>query len=221
MPQPLRTAFDREFAEIQNDLVRMSQMVDRAIEQALQALYDSNQELAKAVVAQDQEVNELRFQIEEACLTLIATQQPAASDLRAVVGVMHVVVNLERIGDHAAGIGKVVGMMEGEVLFSDLKIIPQMGELARKMLADSFQAFLKRDAAWARQIAQQDEGMDELYQQAFHRLMETMVKTSAEITRSTYLMWIAHNLERIADRATNIAEQAIFKTTGRWEELNF
>lgn len=220
MTQLLRSAFDREFTAIQEDLVRMSQLVDRAIEQGLQALYDRNQELAEAVVAQDQEVNELRFAIEEACLTLMATQQPAARDLRAVVAVMHVVVDLERIGDHAAGIAKIVRKIEGEPLATNLRKIPQMSELARKMLADSIQAFLKRDAAWARQIAQQDEGMDQLYQEAFHRLVETMVNTSAEITRSTYLMWIAHNLERIADRATNIAEQAIFTTTGSWQELN-
>jgi phosphate transport system protein len=221
MPQPLRSAFDREFGVIQEDLIRMSQMVDRAIEQALQALYDRDIQLAHAIVSQDQEINNLRFEIEEACLTLMATQQPAARDLRAVVAAMHVVVDLERIGDHAAGIAKVVGMLEDEPLISNLKKIPQMGELARKMLAESIQAYLNRDANWAVQIAKQDEGMDRLYQEAFHRLVETMVETSAEITRSTYLMWIAHNLERIADRSTNIAEQAIFATTGSWQELNY
>lgn len=214
-----RSTFDREFTAIQDELVRMSQMVDEAIGNSIQALLERDLKLAESVISGDEAVNQLRFKIEEDCLTLIATQQPAAGDLRAVVAAMHMVVEIERMGDHAAGIARTVLRMEDPML-KTLKKIPRMAELSRKMLTDCVQAFIGRDATWAREIAAQDSEMDLLYRSVFDRLMEDMAKKPETITCGTYLMWCAHNLERIADRVTNIAERIIFMRTGSFQELN-
>lgn len=216
----LRSTFDREFGEIQQMLLELGKMLDWAIEQSMIALKHTNQELAQQVIDQDERVNEVRFKIEEACLTLIATQQPAASDLRAVIAAIHIAVEMERMGDHAAGIAKTVILMSEEPLLKTIKKIPKMAELSRQMLADCLQAYVQRDADWARRIASQDEEMDLLYRAVFDRLIEIMAKKPDLITRATYLSWTAHNLERIADRVTNIAERIIFMATGDVKELN-
>ena len=219
MTSVLRSTFDREFDEICADLVKMAQMIDWAIENALKALVERDHQLAEQVRANDEQVNAVRFKVEEACLVTIATQQPAAGDLRAVITAMHLAVEMERIGDYAAGIAKTVILMEEEPLLKTLKKIPRMGELSRQMLADSIQAFLKRDVAWAQEIASHDDELDELYRSVFNKLVEKMAKEPELVTRATYLMWCAHNLERIADRVTNIAERIIFMTTGSLREL--
>jgi phosphate transport system protein len=216
----LRSTFDREFGEIQQMLLELGKMLDWAIEQSMIALKHTDQELAQQIIGQDERVNEVRFKIEEACLTLIATQQPAASDLRAVIAAIHIAVEMERMGDHAAGIAKTVILMSEEPLLKTIKKIPRMAELSRQMLADCLQAYVQRDAEWARQIASRDEEMDLLYKAVFDRLIEIMAKKPELITRATYLSWTAHNLERIADRVTNIAERIIFMATGDVKELN-
>ncbi len=216
----LRTAFDREFKDIEQTLLEMGSMLDWAIERSMSALKDANQELAQEIIERDERVNELRYKIEEACLTLIATQQPAASDLRAVIAVIHIAVELERMGDHAAGIAKTVILMSEEPLLKTIKKIPKMAELSRQMLADCLQAYVQRDANWARRIASKDAKMDQLYKSVFDRLIVIMAKKTELIPRATYLSWTAHNLERIADRVTNIAERIIFMATGDVKELN-
>ena len=220
MTQGLRATYDREYDEICQDLVLMGQKVENAIEQAMTALVESDILLAKEVITSDEQINHLRFKIEEACLVLIATQQPTASDLRSVVAVMHIVIELERMGDHAAGIAKAVTKMEEEPMLKTLKKIIKMADLSEKMLQDCLQAFVKRDSTWARQIAAQDTEMDDLYRSVFDKLVAIMAENKKLITRATYLLWCAHNLERIADRVTNIAEQVIFMTTGDMGELN-
>jgi phosphate transport system protein len=220
MTQSLRATFDREFQAVCDDLLLMSQQVGWAIEHAMYALKERDLTVAEAVIAGDDQINHLRFKIEEACITLIATQQPAASDLRAIIAVMHMVVEIERMGDHAAGIAKTVALMSQEPLAKPLKKIPKMGDLSRQMLADCIQAFFKRDTDWAREIAAQDAKMDHMYRDVFERLLKIMAKKPELIARATYLMWCAHNLERIADRVTNIAEQIIFMLTGDMSELN-
>jgi phosphate transport system protein len=214
-----RTAFDREYGQICDELVKMSQMVDWAIEKALEALVEHDHKLAEQVVENDAQVNAMRFQIEEACLVAIATQQPAASDLRAVIAATHVAVEMERMGDYARGIAKTVILMEEEPLLKTFKKYPRMAELSRRMLAESIQAFLKRDAAWAQEIAAKDAEVDELYQSLFHKLVDTMAKEPKLVARATYMIWAAHNLERIADRVTNIDERIIFMTTGNLQEI--
>ncbi len=216
----LRSTFDREFGEIQETVLEMGSLLDWAIEHSMGALKHTDQEQAQQVIAQDENVNALRYKIEEACLTLIATQQPAASDLRSVIATIHIAVEMERMGDHAAGIAKTVILMHEEPLLKTIKKIPKMAELSRQMLANCLQAYIQRDADWAHRIAAQDADMDQLYKAVFDRLIEIMAKKPELITRATYLSWTAHNLERIADRVTNIAERIIFMTTGDVKELN-
>jgi phosphate transport system protein len=216
----LRSTFDREFSAIQQTLLEMGSMLDWAIERSIFSLKHADQEQAQTIIEKDERVNELRYKIEEACLTLIATQQPAASDLRAVIAAMHIAVEMERMGDHAAGIAKTVILMSEEPLLKTIKKIPKMAELSRQMLADCLNAYIQRDADWARRIAAQDAEMDQLYKAVFDRLIEIMAKKTELIPRATYLSWTAHNLERIADRVTNIAERIIFMTTGDVKELN-
>jgi phosphate transport system protein len=220
MPEGLRATFDRAFLSIQEDTVRMREKVDLAIAQSLESLRERDRELAQAIIDEDQAVNDLRFKIEEACLALIATQQPAATDLRAVIAIMSIVVDMERMADHATGIAKTVLRMGDEPLLKPLIDIPRMVELAREMLREAVQALIDRDARKAKLIASRDDEMDDLYFAIFDELVEIMAENPGAVERATYLLWCGHNLERIGDRVTNIAERVIFVTTGDMEELN-
>ncbi len=215
-----RATLDQEARAINDDLLRMQKLVDQAILRSVDSLKRRDQTLAQQVIDEDVEINDLRFKIEEACLSLIATQQPAASDLRSVIAAMHMVVEMERMADHATGIAKTVIMMGDEALLKPLVDIPKMAELARDMLRDSLQAYKERDAEKARQVAVRDDDMDGLYRAVFDELVKIMSKTPGSATRATYLLWCAHNLERIGDRVTNIAERVIFVNTGDMQELN-
>jgi phosphate transport system protein len=219
MTMAVPSAFDREFGRIQEELVRMGQMVVDAIGWSMKALEEADTKLAKKVIEDDEPINALRFQIEEDCLALIATKQPAARDLRAVIAASHIVVELERIGDYAAGISKTVVLMRHEPLLKTLKKIFKMGSMSQAMLTDSLQAFIKLDAVWAHEIADMDPEMDRMYKDVFDHLVKIMAKEPEVVARATYLMWTAHNLERIADRVTNIAERTVFVTTGDLSEF--
>jgi phosphate transport system protein len=218
--QSIRSTFDHEFDQIRQSLHQMSGLIDNAISSALKALDEQNAKLAKKIIESDEHINQRRFEIQEACLALIATQQPAAGDLREIVAILYMVVELERIGDYAAGIAKTVVMMKEEPLLKLFKKIPRMGAIARQMLADVMVAFSKRDSAAARVIADRDNVVDNLYDDVIQRLIKIMVKEPEMVTRCTYLSWCAHNLERIADRVTNISEQIIFMTTGQMGEVD-
>ena len=220
MTQGIRATFDHEFDAIRQSLQQMSEMIDTAIGSALEALNEQSSKSAKIIIDSDAQINQRRFEIQEACLALIATQQPAARDLREIVAILYMVVELERIGDYAAGIAKTVIMMKEEPLLKTFKKIPRMGEIARNMLKDVMIAFTARDVEAARMIAERDSEVDVLYDDSIHRLIKIMVKEPEMVTRCTYLSWCAHNLERIADRVTNITEQIIFMTTGEMSELN-
>jgi phosphate transport system protein len=150
----------------------------------------------------------------------LATNQPAAKDLRAVIAVMFIVVEIERIGDHAAGIAKTVILMEDEPLLKTVKKIPKMGEISHQMFLECMVAFVNRDAKLAQEISARDTEMDDLYRSVFDHLIEIMAKRPKTITQANYLSWCAHNLERIADRVTNISERIIFMTTGIVQELD-
>jgi phosphate transport system protein len=220
MPQGLRATYDRAFLDVQEDILRLGKMVDEAISRALESLQQRDQVLAQQVIDDDDNVNALRYQIEESCLALIATQQPAASDLRAVMATMSIVVDLERMADHASGIAKTVILMGDEPLLKPLIDVPRMARLAKEMLADILDAYVKRDAKLAREIADRDDEMDRLYRAVFDELVEIMAEKPGSVERATFLMWCAHNLERIGDRVTNIAERVVFITTGDLQELN-
>jgi phosphate transport system protein len=220
MGSSLRAAYDRAFAKIQDDILKMGTMVDQAIYNAVEALKNRDQVLAQEVIDSDEAINDLRFTVEEAVLALIATQQPAASDLRAVVAAMNIVVEMERMADHASGIAKTVILMGDEPLLKPLIDIPRMADLSRQMLSDCLQAYLDRKAGKAKDIASRDDEMDRYYKAVFDELVEIMAEKPDSVERATYLLWCAHNLERISDRVTNIAERVVFVNTGDMQELN-
>jgi phosphate transport system protein len=220
MSSSLRATFDREYAAIVDDILKLGSLLDQAIEQALESLQRRDQILAQQVIDEDEAINHLRFKIEEACLTLIATQQPAARDLRGIVASMNIVVDMERMGDHAAGIAKTVIRMGDEPLLKPLIDIPRMVQTAREMLRMSLDAYVRHDPEAAKAVVPMDDEMDMLYRAIFDELVEIMAHKPDGVERATYLLWCAHNLERIGDRVTNIAERVIFMTTGDMQELN-
>lgn len=215
-----RATLDKDLELLRADLTRLVALLEQAIDRSLQALAQRDQALARQVIAEDAVINALRFKIEEFCLTLIATQQPAAGDLRAIVAGMSIVVDLERMADHAAGIAKTVLRMGDEPLLKELIDIPRMVELCKAMIRKSLQAYLTSDAGLAAAVALEDDSIDALYNQVFRELLSYMVEDPKTTTRALYLLFTAHNLERIGDRATNIAERVIFMTSGVMKELN-
>jgi phosphate transport system protein len=220
MTASTRGVFDQRLIEIRDNLLRMAQLLDTAIDQSMTALKNQDLALARQVIHDDTAINDLRFTVEEECLALIATQQPMASDLRVIVAAMNLVNDMERMADHATGIAKTVLRMGNEPLLKPLVDLPRMAESARDMLKRSIDAFLVRDAAAARAIANEDDQIDHLYKAIFDELLQIMARDPATIPRGTYLLWCAHNLERIGDRVTNIAERVVFMTEGTMQELN-
>jgi phosphate transport system protein len=203
-----------------DNLLKLSGLVEIAIKNSLDSLQNRDAVLAQQVADNDEEINQLRFSIEEDCLRVIATQQPAARDLRNVVSAMNIVIDLERMGDHASGIAKTAMRMGDQPLLKPLIDIPRMAQIAREMLRSSMKAFVDHDAVTAKATASRDEEMDFLYKAIFDELVNIMVKNPQSVERATYLLWTAHNLERIGDRVTNIAERVVFMSTGDIEELN-
>ena len=220
MASGLRMTFDKGLEEIQSDLVKISELVDHAISRSLQALAEGDIRLARQIVEDDEKINQLRFQIEEAALALIATQQPTATDLREVIALMNVVVEIERMGDYATGVATTVITIGDEPLLKPLIDLPKMVEIARSMLKDSVDALITRDEDRAKEIATRDDEIDVLYRAILDELVEIMVKRPDSVQRANMLLWCAHNIERIGDRATNIAERVVFVSTGVMEELN-
>ncbi len=216
----VRATLDRDLRIVQDDLLRLGSLIDTAISRALQALADRDADLARQIVADDAQVNALRFQIEEECFTLIATQQPAARDLRATVAAMNIVNDLERMADHAAGIAEIVLRMGDEPLLKPLIDMPRMADECRDMLRQALDAYVKHGVERARAVAARDDVIDGLYNQIFRELLSFMLEDPRTTTRALYLLFSAHNLERIGDHITNIAERVIFMTSGEMKELN-
>jgi phosphate transport system protein len=197
----------------------MGDMVGKAILRSIEALKNRDINLANQVIAEDHKVNEKRFEIEEQCIQLIATQQPMASDLRILVSVLNIITELERIGDYAVGNARVAIMIGNEPPLKPLIDIPRMAEKTVNMLQRSLEAFINRDAEAVRKINEEDDEVDGLYDQVFRELLSFMMEDPRTVTRATRLMWVAHNLERAADRVTNICERVLFIVTGKMEEI--
>jgi phosphate transport system protein len=214
-----RTSFERHLHELQDDVLVLGSMVEKAIYRSMEALKNRDLELAKQVIADDSEIDRKRFDIEEKCIELIVTQQPVASDLRIIVAVLNIIIDLERMGDHAEGIGKITLMIGKEPPLKPLIDLPRMAQKTGDMLRRSLDAFVNRDAEAARKISKEDDEIDALYDQVFRELLTFMAEDSKTITRATRLIWVAHNLERSADRVTNICERVVFVVTGKMEEI--
>src|SRR4030067_97117 len=215
----IRTAFHKRLREIQDDVLAMGSMVEKATDRAVEALKERDLDKAREVVTGDQKVNRKRFDIEEKCVQLIATQQPMASDLRAIICVLNIITEIERIGDHAEGIARIVLMIGDEPPLKPLIDIPRMAAKVNDMLHRSLDALINRDAEAARRIGAEDDEVDNLYDQVFRELLTFMAEDARTITRATRLIWVAHNLERSADRVTNICERVVYMVTGKMEEL--
>jgi len=215
----IRTAFHKRLREIQDNVLVMGSMVEKATGRSIEALKNRDLEAARQIIADDQKINRKRFEIEEQCVQLIATQQPMASDLRNIICILNIVTELERIGDYAEGIAKIVIMIGDEPLLKPLIDIPRMAEKVNDMLHRSLDALINRDADAARQIATEDDEVDDLYNQVFRELLTFMIEDPKTITRATRLIWVAHNLERSADRVTNICERVVYLVTGKMEEI--
>ncbi len=216
----VRTAFDQELQDLRDNVLRLGSMVDTAIERSIQALKEGDQSLAQQIIVEDEDTNALRFKIEGDCVRLIARQQPAARDLRFIVAAMNIVLDLERMGDHAAGIATIVLRMGGEPPLKPLIDMPRMAQIAREMLRASLDAFMSENEQEALAITERDEEVDQLYNQIFRELITFMIEDPRTVTRAMYLIFCAHNLERIADRVTNICERTIYMATGEMRELD-
>ena len=216
---PTRKTFHNKLREIQDDVLIMGSMVEKAISRSIEALKKRDLAMAQRVIDDDVEINRKRFTIEETCIQLIATQQPMASDLRTLICVLSIISELERIGDHAEGIAKIVIMIGDEPPLKPLIDLPRMAEKTTDMLRRSLDTLIKRDVNAARQIALEDDEVDELYNQVFRELLSFMAEDPKTITRATRLIWVAHNLERSAHRVTNICERVVFLVTGKMVEI--
>ena len=214
-----RVGFEHDLQDLQDNLLALGSMVDKAVVRSLDALKQQDIGLARRVVQEDNLINEQRFAIEEKCIHLLATQQPMAIDLRTIVAVLQMAVDLERMGDHAEGIGRITILIGDQPLIKPLVDIPRMATLALDMLRRSLDAFLERDIEKAKQVCIDDDEVDDLHDQVYNELLTYMLRDPRNITQATYLTWVAHNLERIADRCTNICEQVVFVETGRREQL--
>ncbi len=216
----IRTIFHKRLKAICDDIIVMGDMVAKAILRSIDALKGRDIVLAKDIIEADKLINNKRFEIEEKCIQLIATQQPMASDLRTIVTALNIITDLERIGDHAEGNARVVIMTGDEPPLKPLIDIPRMAEKTVDMLRRSLEAFVNHDADAARAIIPEDDYIDNLYEQVFGELVFFMIQDPKTVTRATRLLWVAHNLERSADRVTNICERAVYLVTGKMEEIS-
>jgi phosphate transport system protein len=218
-PIKSRATLDRELTVLRDNILRISHMVDMAIERSIQALKDQDVDLARQVIADDKKINALRYQIESECYRLLALQQPTARDLRAIVTAIHIVVELERIGDHAEGIARLAIELAAEPLLKPLIDVPRMAYIAREMMRLSLNAYLDWDAEQAALIIERDHEIDQLNEQVYRELLTFMLQDTRNINRATHLLWVSHHLERIGDRAKNICERVMFMVTGEVKEI--
>jgi phosphate transport system protein len=215
-----RAALDRDLTHLKEELIRLGGQVDSGISRAMTALKERDLILAEEVIADDLHINTKRYDIEEKSLSIIATQQPAASDLRAIVAVMNMVSDLERMGDHAAGIATLVTRMEDLAGLEMPTDLGTMSKMARDMLQAALDAYSENDEDAAYAIAGMDDDIDTNYTTLFRSLVEMIVQKPDVTSIALYYLFAGHNLERIADRVTNLAERVIFMGSGEVQELN-
>lgn len=216
-----RANFDQQLQEQRDRVVTMASMVDKAIARSMEALRLQNVALADEVQRSDNAINRLQRAGEEAAVNLIALQGPVGIDVRRIASSMTLFSNLERMGDYAAGIAKIVVESANYEQVRTLEKIPAMAVIAREMLDAAIVAYINDDVEAARQIADRDNELDALYDQVVVRLMDVMASDPSSVQGATHLLWVAHNLERIGDRVTNICERVVYIVTGEFEELDY
>jgi phosphate transport system protein len=216
----MRQTFEQDLKRLQDDVLLMGSMTEKAIERSVESLRRRDTAAAQQIIADDTEINRKRYEIEDQCVAIIAQQQPMARDLRRITAALIISNELERMADHAQGIAKINVMMGDEPLLKPLVDIPRMAENGIAMTHGALDAFVRGDVEQAKRIATDDDAMDMLYDQVYRELLVFMFNDPHTIERATWLLWVAHNLERIGDRATNICERVIFMVTGEQIEYN-
>jgi len=214
-----RQTFEREMQQLQDELLVLGSMVEKAIADSVDTLKRRDVEGSRRVIAADRLINEKRYKIEADTLTIIATQQPIASDLRVLASTLEIAAELERIGDYAKGIANINIMIGEQPLVKPLVDIPRMAEKTRDMLHRALDAFVKRDTEKAKAIPGEDDEVDMLYNQVYRELITVIFNNPRAIEQANHLLWVAHNLERAADRVTNICERTVFTVTGEMVEI--
>jgi phosphate transport system protein len=216
-----RDTFERQLQMMVDQVLVLGSMVEQAVFDALDALKRRDQVAAHRIYDADVLINEKRYTIESGCVTLIATQQPMARDVRFLAAILEIITELERIGDYAKGICRITQLISEEPIEPTvLDELQQMATVGLDMLSRALDAFVAVDADTARQIPQEDDKVDLLYNRIYHRLMEQMTKDISTIDRANHIMWAAHNLERMGDRVTNICERIVYVATGEMRELD-
>jgi len=215
----LRQRFEGELQRLQNEVLELGYMVQRAVANSVDYLKTRNLDGAQQIIDEDMRINSKRFQIESDVLVLIATQQPMARDLRALAAILDIIRELERTGDYGKGISRINLMIGEQDLIKPLLDIPRMCEIAMDMLARALRAYIEQDEQAARAIPMEDEQVDALYNQIRHELMGLILADRSKIEQANMLLWAAHNLERAADRVTNICERVVFLITGELADL--
>ncbi len=215
-----RERFQKAMNMIQHDIIKMGGLVEESIGKALESLRNQDLEMAADVFKIDDLIDELELKIEDACIKLIATQQPTARDLRKVSSTFKITTNLERMGDYAGGIAKATLTIGREPLIKPLIDIPRMAFLAQKMVKDVLDAYVREDEGLAKDIGSADDEVDSLHNQVFNELVLIMVKDPRNINQAAQLLLISRALERIADHATNIAERVVYVVSGKRVNLN-
>lgn len=215
-----RETLDRSLKQLLDDVLILGSMVEEAIRSSVEALKARDFEASRRIYLDDAKINHLHFDLENRCIILIATQQPMARDLRLLAAVLEIVTELERIGDYAKGIARINLLLGEKPLIKPLIDIPRMAEKGIDMLHRSLSAFVNGDVETARAIPKEDDEVDNLYNQVYRELLTYMIADPTTIDRANYLLWAAHNLERMADRVTNICERTVYMVTGEMRELD-
>lgn len=216
----MREAFQHELQRLQDELLLLGSMVEKAILDSVTALKQRDHKAAKEIIRADRVINEKRFAIESDVMTMIATQQPMAGDMRILAATLEITTELERLGDYAKGIAKISRRIGDQPLIKPLVDIPLMAEKATAMLRRSLDAFARRDVELAQAIPAADEEIDALYNQIYRELVTLILGDPKVIEQANQLLWVAHNLERTADRAINLCERVIYMVTGEVVEIS-
>jgi len=215
----LRKTFENEIQQVKDDVLMLGSMVEQAILGSVDALKKRDIKASERIFEEDKEINKKRFDIENKLMVLIATQQPMAHDLRLLASCMEIISELERMGDYAKGIANINIRMGDTSLLKPLIDVPRMAQIGAEMLHRSLTAFVNEDVETARSIPMQDDEVDALYNQVYRELMTFVIQDPKTIERANWLLWVAHNLERVADRVTNICERTVFIATGEMAEI--
>jgi phosphate transport system protein len=215
-----RETLDRALRALLDELLVLGDMVADAVRIAVSSLKERDLAASQKVYLADEEINKKHFEIEDRCITLIATQQPMAKDLRLLAAVLEITTELERMGDYAKGIAKINLLLGTEPLIKPLIDIPRMADISLDMLHRALDAFVAGDVETARKIPKEDDQVDALYNQVYRELVTYMIADTSTIDGANFLQWAAHNLERMADRVTNICERTIYMVTGEMRELD-